>query len=64
VSRYRDPDLVRSLLESGYSEREIAERAGVTPEAVRELVNGGGARSSGQPGASHSRCPSDKSFSR
>lgn len=60
MSNYRDPDLVRALAAQGYSEREIAERAGVMPDAVRLLVNGNGARlRSSDPGVALAPSPSN-----
>lgn len=44
IRDYRDPRIVRALIDAGYSESTIAEIAGVSSAAVRHLVNGGGAR--------------------
>lgn len=57
MSQYRDPNLVRALAEQGYSDREIAERAGVSPDAVRQLVNGSRTRSREQSRASPACVP-------
>ena len=54
MSNYRDPDLVRALVRQGYTPESIAERAGVTSDAVRRLVNGSGPRSREQSRASPS----------
>ena len=57
MSDYRDPEIVRSLAEQGYSTTAIAERAGVSPEAVRQLVNGSRTRSREQSRASPACVP-------
>lgn len=41
---YRDPRIVRALIDAGYSVGTVATIAGVSPAAISHLVNGGDAR--------------------
>jgi hypothetical protein len=56
-----DPEILLALARQGYTDKQIAEVAGVMPEAIRHLVNGNGSWSGfHSPGIARGPSPSNK----